>query len=89
MRINHFLRVEPPKGGILIELHERLMRFEKVFDGQTLFAEDDPQWAMCNFGLLFWDGGFFDFGNLYKFFKARFSKYPWTLSFSLNYCDPR
>ncbi len=41
IRINHFLRVEPPIGRLLIDLETRLDRFEKMIEGnEIVFAED-------------------------------------------------
>jgi intracellular multiplication protein IcmO len=49
MRINHFLKVEPPIGRVLLDLESRLDQFQQVLEegGATLFAahheEDEVQ----------------------------------------------
>ena len=38
MRLNHYLKVEPPKTRVLIEIEKRFSRFRDVFDRGTFFV---------------------------------------------------
>jgi intracellular multiplication protein IcmO len=40
MRLNQFLKVEPPPTRILVELEKRLLRFQEALEAKSYLAED-------------------------------------------------